>query len=60
VCKLYKALYKLQQTPKDWYEKINQYVQNQSLTKNDANHNLYHLLEDKKNYSSWSSLWMIF
>jgi hypothetical protein len=48
VCKLHKTLYKLQQTPKDWYEKINQYVQSQSLTKNDANHNLYHLLEDKK------------
>jgi hypothetical protein len=47
-------------TPKDLYEKINQYVQNQGLTKNDANHNLYHLLENKTNYSSWCSMWMIF
>jgi hypothetical protein len=48
VCKLHKTLYKLQQAPKACYEKINQYLQTQGLTKNDADHNLYYLQEGRK------------
>jgi hypothetical protein len=31
-----------------WYEKIDQYLQTQGLTKNNVDHNLYYLQEDGK------------
>lgn len=48
VYKLNKALYGLKQASKSWYEKIDQYLQSQTLKHSNYYYNLYYLVENKK------------
>lgn len=41
VCRLKKALYGLQQAPRAWYSRIDNYLQKLGFTKSEANSNLY-------------------
>ena len=44
VCRLMKALYKLKQAPRAWYERINTYLQKMGFVKSEADANLYYLM----------------
>jgi len=46
VYKLNKALYGLKQASKSWYEKIDQYLQSQTLKHSNYYYNLYYLVEN--------------
>lgn len=48
VCKLKKALYGLKQAPRAWYEKLENHLITQGLTKSGADLNLFYLNEDNK------------
>lgn len=44
VCRLKKALYGLEQAPRAWYYRINNYLQSMGFTKSEADSNLYFIL----------------
>jgi hypothetical protein len=62
VCRLKKALYELNQTPRAWYSRIDGYLQSMGFTKNKANSNLYNILQFTYllglNYSFWCDMYM--
>jgi hypothetical protein len=45
LCLLRRALYGLRQSPRAWYGRIDTYLRKLGLTRNPADHNLYHLQE---------------
>ncbi len=48
VYKLNKTLYGLKQTPRVLYDKVDYYLKEQGLVKNNANYNLYYSIHDGK------------
>eukprot|EP00253_Pinus_taeda_P001540 PITA_01540 len=48
VCKLKKALYRLKQAPRAWYERINNYLMKLGFTRSEADSNLYFKVENDK------------
>jgi len=44
VCRIRRALYKLKQAPRDWYSRIDTYLQQMGFTKSDADPNLYYIV----------------
>ena len=43
VCRLQRALYRLNQAPQAWYSKIDNYLREMVFQRSEANHNLYFL-----------------
>ena len=46
VCKLKKALYKLKQTPRTWYDRMDSFLTSLGFTKSKADSNLYYKVEE--------------
>jgi hypothetical protein len=46
VCKLYKSLYGLKQSPRAWYEKIDTVLQKLGLKRSKADGNMYYMHKD--------------
>ena len=44
VCRLKKALYRLKQAPRVWYERIDTYLQKMGFVKSEVDANLYYLV----------------
>jgi hypothetical protein len=48
ICKLSKAFYGLRQAPHTWYNKIDMFIQNQGLQRNEVDYNMYLYVEREK------------
>jgi hypothetical protein len=50
VCKLSKTFHGLRQAPRTWYNKIDVFIQNRGLQRNEADYNMYFYVEREKNF----------
>ena len=48
MCQLKRALYRLKQTPRAWYTRIDNYFTRLGFTKSEADVNLYHIIVEGK------------